>query len=231
MPCTVPRLYFLVFSGFARIPEVGQTIVEVPIDVALDSDVALECDVLDANPHPTIKWFDSQGVLLSTSDSEVLQNNSIFFLEGGRYLYLRSVGKAQLQQQYYCVVTNALLDREVPSPTRYILNESLPQGELRTYKDIGDLTAFVGNTSYEFSYVGGVYGCGNTTNPFSVFNGTLNRMFADGAEVAVRGNIGIIDVISSAGTVVLRAQVIYDGGITNMLGSLTVYGNYETVNM
>ena len=195
----------------------------MPIEVALNSDVALECDVLDASPPPAIRWFNNQGEI-SVLQS---QDDSIFFLEGGRYLYMRNLRQAQLQHQYYCVVTNALLDREVPSPTRYILNESLPQGELQTYKDIGNLVAFVGNTSYEFSYVGGVYGHGNIMNPFGIFNGTLNRMFADGAEVAVCGNIGIIDVISSPGTVALRAQVMYDGGIINMLGSLVVNGKFK----
>lgn len=203
----------------------NHTTVEVPVDVALNSDVALECDVLDTSPPPMIKWFNIQEGLLT---SEVLQNNiSIFFLEGGRYLYLRNLRQAQLQQQYYCVITNALLDREVSSPTRYTLNESLTQGELVTYKDIGNLVAFVGNTSYEFSYVGGVYGRGDTMNLLGIFNGTINRMFADGAEVAVRGNIGIIDVISSPGTIALRAQVMYDGGIINMLGSLVVNGKHK----
>ena len=37
-----------------------ESTVVVPTPVALNSAVALECDVLDAKPPPQIKWFNDQ---------------------------------------------------------------------------------------------------------------------------------------------------------------------------
>ena len=60
----------------------AESVVSIP--VALNSSVALECDVLDAKPLPQIKWFDDQGEI-----QEVREGNSVRFLDGGRYLYLK----------------------------------------------------------------------------------------------------------------------------------------------
>ena len=59
------------------------------------------------------------------------------------------------------------------------------------YKEIGDLRAFVGNTSIEFAFIGGVFG--------NYINETINTLTANGSEVAILGNIGIIDTISILG--------------------------------
>ena len=119
-------------------PEPGESTVEVPIPVALNSDVALECDVLDTNPPPQIKWYSDLGPI-----QEVVQGNSVRFLDGGRYLYLRKLLAAQLQRQYYCAVTNVNLSQEVPAPTRYVLIDNITRGELIDYKQIGNLRALI----------------------------------------------------------------------------------------
>ena len=86
--------------------ELGESTVVVPIPVALNSAVALECDILDAKPPPQIKWFNDQGEI-----REITEGNCVRFLDNGRYLYLKRVQAIYLQQQYliYCIVTNAYL--------------------------------------------------------------------------------------------------------------------------
>ena len=177
--------------------------------MALKSDVALECDVLDANPPPQIKWYDDQGEIQR-------QGNKVRFLDNKRYLYLRRLQATHLERQYYCVVTNANLSREVSAPTRYILTDTLTQGQLRDYKQIGDLRGFVGNTSFEFAYVGGVFGDNS--------NETFNRLTVNDSEVTILGNIGMIHTLLSPGIYMLRASIRYNGLIAMKRGTLTVYG-------
>ena len=201
--------------------EPGESAIEVSIPVALNSDVALECDVLDANPPPHIKWCDDQGVI-----QEVTTN--VRYLDNGRYLYLRRLQPSHLKRQYYCNITHANLIQEISAPTRYMLTDNLTQGVLMDYKQIGSLIAFVGNTSFEFAYVGGVFGSNN-------LNGTINRLFMNGIELGQSGNIGQIDttmpactlctLLSSPGKVQLEAIVNYDSVSSPMMrnGSLTVH--------
>ena len=165
--------------------EPGESAIEVSIPVALNSDVGLECDVLDANPPPQIKWCDDQG--------EVTLDNSVRYLDNRRYLYLRRLQPSHLERQYYCNITNANSTWEISAPTRYVLTDNLTQGVLMDYKQIGHLTAFVGNTSFEFAYVGGVFGSNN-------LNGTTNQLFMNGTELARTGNVGQINTMSCAGT-------------------------------
>ena len=184
--------------------------IDVAIPVALDSDVALECDVLAAKPPPQIRWYDDLG-----SIQEVLQGNRVRFLDGGRYLYLRRLQPSHLQRQYYCAVTNAYLSQEISAPTRYVLTDNLTQGVLVDYKQIGNLSAFVGNTSFEFAYVGGVFD--------DVTNQTANILTINGIEVPIRGNVGIINTLSSPGVITLEATVRYSGSSAVRSGTLIVY--------
>ena len=91
------------------------------------------------------------------------------------------------------------------------------QGVLVDYKQIGNLTAFVGNTSTECAYVDGVFG--------DSINGTVNTLRVDGVEVTSLGNIGVIDLISLKGIFELEAYIRYDGhdGLTAVRrGTLTI---------
>ena len=136
------------------------------------------------------------------------------FLDGGRYLYLRKLQLSHLESQYYCAVTNANLSQEISAPTRYVLTDNLTQGVLIDYKQIGDLTAFVGNRSSEFAYVGGVFG--------NNINGTINELTVDGDEVLSLGNIGMID-LRGLFEHKLGANVRYNGLIAVRRGTLTVH--------
>ena len=201
--------------------EPGESVIEVSIPVALQSDVALECDVLDANPPPQIKWCDDHGLI-----QEVKIDNRVRYLDNGKYLYLRRLQPSNLEQQYYCNVTNVNLTWEVSAPTRYILTDNLTQGVLKEYKQIGNQTVFVGNTSFEFAYVGGVFGSNNR-------NGTINRLFVNGIELIQTGNVGKVEnmtstrtlymLLSLPGKIQLEAIVQYDGTSEMRNGSLTIH--------
>ena len=188
----------------------AESTVEVP--VALSSDVALECDVLDAKPPPKIKWYDDQGEI-----QEVTRDNSIRFLDGGHYLYLRKLKPTHLQREYYCAVTNVNLSQEVSAPTRYVLIDNLTLSTLIDYKQIGNLTTLVGNASIEFAYIGGAFG--------ESINGTVNTLQVNGVEVSALGNIGMINLTSLKNfrTVSLQANVRYGGFTEEKGGTLTIY--------
>ena len=193
----------------------GESTVEVSVPVALNSDVALECDVLGVNPPPQIKWYNDTGVI-----QEVRQGNNVRFLDGGHYLYMRSLQAPHLKQQYYCTITNANLIQEISAPTRYLLTDNLTQGELMDYKQIGNQLAFVGNASFEFAYIGGTFGNNNR-------NGTRNNLFVNGLQVAALGNVGKINnitssLLSSSGIVQLEAFVRYNGLSSDAIRSGTV---------
>ena len=185
---------------------------DVSVSVALGSEVALECDVLDSKPPPQIVWRDGEG----NEINEITVYTKHRFLDDRRFLYISDLQPADLALTYQCVVTNASLDRPMPAPTTYVLVDNLTCGELVDYKQIGDLRAFVVNTSIEFAYVGGRYGNG-------VVNGTLNQLFRYGNRVTNNGNIGLISDIGAPGTSRLTASVTFDGMQVEREGTLTVH--------
>ena len=205
---------YIDFDGFQRMATSDNNTIEVPIPVALNSDVALECDVLDANPPPQIKWYDDQG--------EIQEDQRVRFLDNGHYLYLRRLQSAQLEREYFCVVANANLSWAISAPTRYMLIDNITQGVLVDYKQIGGLRAFVGNISVKFAFIGGVHG--HHTNE------TLSTLTVNGRDVSMLGNIGIIDKISLPGIVHLEAAVLYDGSSrATRNGTLTIYRKWYII--
>ena len=155
--------------------------------------------MLDAKPPPQIRWYDDTGAI-----QEMTQDNSVRFLDSGRYLYLRRLQHLHLERQYYCNITNANLSQEVSAPTRYVLVDNLTQGTLMDYKQIGNQRVFIGNANVEFAYVGGVFGNSN-------MNGTSNRLFVSESELAPLGNVGEIDLMTFVpGVFQLRAIVRYN---------------------
>ena len=91
------------------------------------------------------------------------------------------------------------------------------------YKPIGDLRAFVGNTSFEFAYIGGVFG--DTSNV------TRNTLTFNNDDVSVLGNIGNIREMSllSSGIFMLRARVTYINKVETKRGTLAVYRKLITI--
>lgn len=207
---TAGHLNITDFNGFERMAEAGESTVEVSIPVALNSDVALECDVLDAKPPPRIKWYNDL-------NDQIRQSNEVQFLDGERYLYLRRLKAIHLERQYYCAVTSVNLSWEISAPSRYVLIDNLTQGVLIEYKQIGNLIAFVGNASLEFAFVGGVFD--------NEANRTVNILTVNGNGIPIRlESIGVISTISVPGTVHLEATVNYNSGMIAMRnGTLTIY--------
>ena len=72
--------------------ESNEGTIEVFVPVALNSAVALECDVLDAKPPPQIKWFDDQREI-----QEIRNGNRVRFLDSGRYLHMNHLQAVHLQ--------------------------------------------------------------------------------------------------------------------------------------
>ena len=186
---------------------------EVIVDVALDSEVALECDVVlsSTKPPPQIVWRRGDG----TAVDEILPNNQRRLLEDGRFLYINNVVQDDLTPTYRCEVTNAFLDFTRQALTTYVLRDNLTRGVLEEYKPIGDLTAFVRNTSIEVTYVAGYFGTGQV-------NGTSNWLFQGDTRLDSNGNIGLINDINTPGIFTLRADVIFDGMRLSRDGMLTV---------
>ena len=207
--CLYHHICFSVFDGFRQaVP------VEVPISVSINSDVALECDVLPGNPPPFIEWL-RDGVLLE----EVMMGNEVRFLDGRRYLFLRGLDSTDVASTYSCRVNNTNLSRIVNAPTTYRLVANLTE-PLIDYKPIGNLTAFIGD-DVEFAYVGG-----------SPNRATRNILFFrpnGGDEEETGTNLANIGIISadrlSPGMFTLRVDVAFSSpdSPVDRLGRLTVY--------
>ena len=184
------------------------------VSIAINSDVALECDMnlSSTNPPPEIVWHFGDG----SEVTEIEMNNKRRFLENRRYLYIRNVEASDLASTYRCKVTNAFLDVTMQAPTTYALIDNLNQGELVEYKPIGILTAFVGDENFEVSYVAGWHSTGS-------FNGTRNTMFLDQTEIV---GIGAIKVIPSVGQPTgerdLCAEVRFDSNSAQKSGILRI---------
>ena len=199
---------------------------EVNISVGLGSDVALECDVLPSSPPPVIQWLegDVNGENFSPV-TDTPDTNLIHFLEGGRYLFYSFplVDESRLMSTYRCRVTNALLDRTRLAPTTYRLVSNLPEGAEIDYKTIGDLTGFVGDTDFEFSYVGGfhtgVEGGVNSTDITYLING--NDIATNSMGVELR-NIARLNQLILIGRFNLTAEVRRGGVNEPKTGTLTV---------
>ena len=186
----------------------------MPISVAMNSDVALECDVnlFSTNPPPEIVWRFGDG----NEVTEIIINNKRRFLENKRYLYIREVAASDLTSTYRCEVTNAFLDVTMQAPTTYALIDNLTRGELVEYKPIGVLTAFVGDENFEVSYVAGWHSNGAA-------NGTSNAMFLDQTEIPSIGSISVIPSISQpTGDFALRADVRFNINSAQKSGTLRI---------
>ena len=187
---------------------------------SLSIDVALECDVLGANPPPVIEWFrtsdpNNRDVDPSDQIAEVTASNAVRFLEGGRYLYMRDLTDALLTETYYCAVTNALIHQTRVSGTGYSFNVTGLEGQSKyEYKPIGDVSAFVGEMDFEISYVAAAIGTGDVSCDF----------FVDSTEINDVGAVGTIDEIMRPTSGNVLALSCISSGMVVAAGTLTVLG-------
>ena len=149
-------LSFTVFNGFDG--PVGIEVVNV--SAGDNGNVALECRVGYANPSPQIEWFDGNGTL-----TEVAANNTLRFLDNGRYLLIRWLTAPQTNTNYYhCEVINARLHERVRSPTTYNLDFNLGRDDVMVYKKFENKVTFV-DENVELSFIAGA---GSAVEPFGL---------------------------------------------------------------
>ena len=164
------------------------------------------------NPPPEIVWRFGDG----NEVTEIIVNNRRRLLENGRYLYIRNVRYVDLMTTYRCEVTNVFFNVTVQAPTTYALIDNLTRGELVEYKEIGDLTVFVGDEDFEISYVAGWHSTGSA-------NGTSNTVFLDQTELNDIGSIATIDSVEQpTGEFPLRVNVRFDSNSVDRFGMLRI---------
>ena len=103
--------------------------------------MALECDVLEALPHPQIEWF-MDDVLIVEDTSQ-----SVLYLEKGQYLFIKRLTAEQRMRSYHCEVINVLSNRRERAPTTYMLSGTLPLNSLMIYRHIQLIVIHLGETS------------------------------------------------------------------------------------
>lgn len=79
--------------------------------------VSLLCDFLAVNPPLTVRWYANNALLNKVA-------GEVFFLDGGRYLYIKELTVEQRQMRYHCDVSSKFL-RVKRSPTTYILTGNI----------------------------------------------------------------------------------------------------------
>ena len=112
--------------------------------------IAFECLVLPSQPPPIIEWFETENDV-TTRLVDAGEGGTPRILEDRRFLHFREI--STFPREYHCEVANARIHERV-SGTRYLVNGTgLVAGGTHVYKEIGDLTAFVGEENFVFSYV------------------------------------------------------------------------------
>ena len=108
---------------------------EVPVDVTMGRDVALECMIRDASPLPRIQWFMDDDIDGDVSDDILIDTSEdstralIRAVEDGRYLVIRDLNADRFSNTYHCAVTiGPSEDPADPadlqhSPTTYVLQD------------------------------------------------------------------------------------------------------------
>ena len=124
----------IVFDGFQR-----TTAMDISIETVVGGAVALECDFSASNPSPVVQWF-ADG---STRIEEDLDDNSVLYLEGGRFLFIRRLTAAQRMMRYHCEVINEN-GTSVRAPTTYTLNTDLANAGLTEYRGLGSKVGGIG---------------------------------------------------------------------------------------
>lgn len=200
------------FNGFqntvTRTLEV-QTVVGAP--------VALECDFASSNPAPDVVWHDDLG-----SIAEVLTNNQIQYLEGGRYLLIRTLTNAQRARSYYCAVTN-FLDGDgshARAPTTYRLNRDIAKGGFILYHGLETQVSRVGET-LTFTYAAARRG---STGHFVSYNIDCdsNHFISVVTRNAIILLVTLLEAAKTVSEVTFTCSLSGFGAVQNIIGSIRI---------
>ena len=91
------------------------------IEVVTGSEVALRCDVPNANSPPIIRWADENGDTIVDSGASFATQE----MGGGRYLYLTELDTGRLNTKYHCEVNNVRITETERSQVTYTLSNTL----------------------------------------------------------------------------------------------------------
>lgn len=128
----------VVFEGFQNM-----AIRTVELRTVEGGAVAMECDFLDARPRPIVEWFMNNG---STAIVENTDQSQILFLDGGRFLFIRSLTSQQRSAFFHCEVANAFLGtRPQRAPTTYTLTGVFPLNTVEAYLRDQSVTTTLGD--------------------------------------------------------------------------------------
>ena len=119
----VAYLFLLsVFAGFETRDS------EVQVEVIMGRDVALECALNNgSNPTPAIQWLQCS-VCDGSDDTAVVEDveqDTVRFLDGGRYLLLVASADV-IAMEYFCQVTNKEEFQTERAPYTYTLTAGEP---------------------------------------------------------------------------------------------------------
>lgn len=108
--------------------------------------VALRCDHMESNPPPVIQWYASQVTNTNYTSNPwpvAPEPDVILYGDGGRYLFVSELTSVQRWQQFYCEVTNPVLNMATRSSITYVLNRDIPFGQTMEYKQLETKYALV----------------------------------------------------------------------------------------
>ena len=106
--------------------------VEEMVDVVIADPtqqwVSLECEVvLGSTPTPAIQWIRTDtGSANPETLTEDFTDNTVRFVDGGRWLILETTAEAVNGKEYYCQVTNKERFQTVRGPITYTFNPGEP---------------------------------------------------------------------------------------------------------
>ena len=190
------------------------------VKVVLGSLVALECDALPSNPPPQMQWNYGIGMVPNDSVSKV------FFLNGGKFLYITELNEVRLRHRYFCFVTNVTRDR-IYSNTFYLLKDNLLPGIIEEYKQIGNLNGIPGE------WLSFVYAAGYKKISSMGVNGVTIQC-QDQRIDFVHTDVGIVYfkvpkyVGNSTELTITCLRLTADGSKTPTTANLTILGKYIT---
>jgi hypothetical protein len=193
---------------------------DTAIGTVLNGAVSLECDFAASNPPPEVLWFANDVML-----AEDTVGNTLLFLEGGRYLYIRALSAAQRMMRYHCAVSNFRDENGMPmrAPTTYTLTGNLTNEGINVFRELTTVVGSVGEP-VQLTYVAAARDADNnrmdfvircpTNDPLVTFTGT-----ADAIITAI-----LTDAARNMDQVDFTCQLL--GLSANIMGTIIVSSEY-----
>ena len=135
----LPPLY-VVLIFFLPTVFPNSTMRDEEIETIVGGPVALECDYATYDPFSRVQWYANGSIPVD----EVIQGNTVLYLEGGRYLYIRQLTASQRTMRYHCEIIDEISNMTSRSPTTYVLTRDLSNINITEYRGLGTQLGRVG---------------------------------------------------------------------------------------